>query len=133
VRYLFFFFIFCFASCQNYNSSSADESRFSESDLPPAPSNNPQDPAYQSYVKFVKSYNIIKTRCFQCHTGDFANLVTNEMWVDSGFVVKNDVDNSSLINRLKNFSPPGDMPTGGSSSIPSTEYTILRDWIETMP
>jgi hypothetical protein len=118
-------------SCQDYNSNSADEGRFTETELPPAPDTN--DPGYESYVKFVKSYNIIKARCFQCHTGDFANLVSNELWVSSGFVVKNNVGNSSLINRLKNYDPPGDMPTGGSSAIPNSEYLILLDWIETMP
>ena len=118
-------------SCQDYNSNSSDEGRFTETELPPAPI--PTDPAYESYVKFVKSYNIIKTRCFQCHTGEFANLVTNDMWINSGFVIKNNTGNSSLINRLKNHSPPGDMPTGGSSAIPNSEYLILLDWIETMP
>ncbi len=115
-------------SCQDSNS--ADESRFVETELPAAPS--PTEPADESYVKFVKSYNITKTRFFQCHTGDFSGLVTNDMWINSGFVIKNNTGNSSLINRLKNHSPPGDMPTGRSSAIPNSEYFTLLDWVEAM-
>jgi uncharacterized membrane protein len=130
--FFFLLLLTSLVSCQDYNSNSADEGRFTETELPPAPDQN--DPAYESYVKFVKSYNIIKTRCFQCHSGDFANLVTNESWINSGFVVKNITDNSTVITRLKNYNGPySDMPTGSSSNIPTSEYLILLDWIETMP
>ena len=130
--FFLFLLLTSIVGCQDYNSNSADEGRFTETELPPAPNQN--DPAYESYVKFVKSYNIIKTRCFQCHTGDFANLVTNEMWINSGYVIQSDTENSSLIYRLKNYAGPrSDMPTGTSSSIPTSEYQILLDWIETMP
>jgi hypothetical protein len=127
---LFLLFLFFFVGCQDYNSNSADESRFSEAPLPSAPSVN--DPSYQSYLKLVKSYNIIKTRCFQCHS-QWQNLNSNQKWTDSGFVIKNNPENSSIINRLKNFDPPGDMPSGANSALPNSEYTTLTDWIESMP
>jgi hypothetical protein len=120
------------SSCQNFNSNSADESRFSESPIPESGSNDPNDPAYQSYVKLVKSYNIIKTRCFQCHS-QWQNLNSNQKWIDSGLVFKNNPESSSLINRLKNFDPPGDMPSGANSAIPNDDYLTLVDWIESMP
>ncbi len=128
-KYFPFLFLFLF-SCQDYNSNSADESRFSEAPLPPAPNQN--DPSYQSYVKLANSYNIIKTRCFQCHS-QWQNLNTNQKWIDSGLVIKNNPENSLIINRLKNFDPPGDMPSGANSALPNSEYITLTDWIETMP
>jgi hypothetical protein len=110
-------FILLIASCQDYNSNSADESRYEEISFPPGAS-----------AELQASYRIIKDRCFVCHS-EWSSYKTDQQWVDAGLVDFGQASNSSLIYRLKNFSPPGDMPTGAYPTMPNSEYQKLLDWV----
>ena len=105
-------------SCQDYNSNSADQSRYEEITFPPG-----------ATAELQASYRIIKDRCFVCHS-EWSSYKTNAQWENAGLVVFGQASNSSLIYRLKNFSPPGDMPTGAYPTMPNSEYQKLLDWVE---
>ena len=114
-------FLLFAVSCQDYNSNSADQVRYEEITFPPGAS-----------AELKTSYPIIKDRCFVCHS-EWSSYKTDQQWIDAGLVIKNDTSNSSLVYRLKNFSPPGDMPTGAYPTMPNSEYQKLLTWITNMP
>jgi hypothetical protein len=82
-----------------------------------------------------QAYTIIKNKCIVCHNNahdSWLKNCTNQDWIDSGTVVAKSIENSSLITRMKNYSPPGDMPQS-APAISTSDYQILKDWINAIP
>lgn len=109
-------------SCANYNSNSFDETVY-------------RDPAVdKSDQNFGPAFAILTgQKCLGCH-GDFTSLTSSAAWVSAGAsrsVIPGNPDDSPLIKRLKNFTPPGDMPLG--DSLTDAEYQTLRAWVQNIP
>ncbi len=66
-----------------------------------------------------------------CHYHAQWSELTNEQdWVRENLVVLGDIANSEVITRIKNYGgTSSDMPQGGSA-LPSSEFTILRQWVQ---
>ena len=109
-------FIFLLTSCQDFNSNSFDETKFSPFTGHPA-------------------LEVLRNRCISCHRGThdwWSSLVNNSDWsntiVDGNqYVIPGDFAGSYIIFRLKNFG--SDMPDGGPA-LTEQELNLLRDWIE---
>ena len=110
-------------SCANYNSNTYDASTYQNATL------DTSDPG------FLSAFPIIQSKCISCHTNNYhapwSALNSNEKWIASGLVIKNDPSQSYFIQRLKNYQPSGDMPLDGDLS--ASDYTILLNWIQNMP
>lgn len=108
------------SGCQNWGSSSLDESRYRDSTI------DETDP------NFKVAYGIIKTRCISCHNyhSEWANYTSSAKWLQSSDVIPGNDLNSPLINMLINEG--GEMPRGGGS-LPEAEYQALKLWIREMP
>lgn len=112
-------------SCQDYNSNSNDDERFSEVELT------------GSAVFKESAYYILQQRCTSCHSSGIHNSwagYTNEQdWIDEGLVVKGDPDSSRAIFRIINHgSTDSNMPLG-MGPLPNDEYQDLVDWVENIP
>lgn len=74
---------------------------------------------------------IIQIRCINCHSGyhnDWSGL-TDEQWINSGYVNPGDPDNSPFITKIFNSGVDGaNMPYGGGP-LPDEEFEALREWI----
>lgn len=107
---------------QSFNSNSLDRSL--------AQVNNCADP---SYTELCKANQIIQAQCIDCHE-NFHNTWTaydtDQKWIDSGRVIKNDPDRSPLIVKLKRYG--GNMPQG-KDPLSTEDVTALRTWITNMP
>ncbi len=85
-----------------------------------------------SNTNLRQAYSIIRTNCTSCHTGyhnSWSTNCTDQAWIDSGTVVQGDPSNSDFITRLKNFTPPSDMPLS-APQISSDDYELLLTWIQ---
>jgi hypothetical protein len=106
-------------SCANYNSNTFDETVYQ------APSVDKNDP------NFTPAFAILTgQKCIGCHS-DFTSLTSSAAWVSAGVtrnVIPGSPDTSPLIRKLKNFTPPGNMPP--SDSLTEIEYLTLRDWVQ---
>lgn len=119
------FLLLIFISCQDYNSNSADRSKYGPVVL------TDTDP------NFAQAYNIIQNRCVSCHSSSihdpWADLKDNASWLDSGLIQRQDPDNSILLQRIINYGgASSNMPQGGSA-LPDSEYQHLVKWINEIP
>lgn len=107
-----------FWGCQDTNSNSYDKDKYSET--------GDGDPAFKA------AYSVLQTRCISCHDhGSWSKYNTSEKWIASGLVVAGDTTNSPVIYKIHNFGgPSSNMPLGGSTGIPGSEYQALLDWVE---
>ena len=109
-------------SCQDFNSNTFDEFRFSGFDLS---------------TDTGQAMKIINDKCVNCHSGYHAawsaevfraDIVgNNNKWVSEGLIEAAPFTNSLIIERLFNYG--GNMPQGGSS-LTSQEIFYLCSWIE---
>ena len=109
-------------SCANYNSNTFDETVY-------------QAPAVdKSDQNFGPAFAILTgQKCVGCHS-DFTSLTSSAAWVSasaSRSVIPGSPDDSPLIKKLKNFTPPGNMPP--SDSLTENEYQTLRAWVQNIP
>ncbi len=121
MKYLLITFLLSFVSCQDLNSNSADEFKYGALNL-------------TGSAEFNAAYRVMRDRCFTCHThqGE-ASWKTEQEWEDRGRVVAGDPDNSTQINRIKNYGAgDSDMPTD-DGPLEDEEYQILVDWVTNFP
>lgn len=111
-------------ACQDYNSNSADRIKYGPVVL------DESDP------NFARAYNIISSKCINCHTGyhnNWAELKNNDAWLDYGILLRGDPNNSMFIQRIINYGgTSSNMPFGGSP-LSNSDYQHLTKWIEEMP
>lgn len=84
-------------------------------------------------VRLFKAYQVIQSRCINCHTGYHNSWIqynTDNLWIKNGLIVKGEFRDSQLISRLQNEG--SDMPLL-AAQIPEADYQILKDWIENIP
>jgi uncharacterized membrane protein len=108
------------SGCQNWGSSSLDESRYNDVEL------DDSDP------NFKAAYAVIKTRCISCHNyhSEWASYTSSAKWLESNDIIPGNDVSSPLVNMLINEG--GDMPRG-AGSIPEAEYQALKLWIREIP
>lgn len=119
MKLLTFFTLILLVSCQTDNSSSFDQV-LGNSNIDPTNTN------------LVKAYNVIESRCINCHTGyhnSWASYNTDQAWIDSGNITAGIIGDSPLITKLKNRG--GNMPVGGPN-LTDEEYDTLVTWIEAL-
>jgi uncharacterized membrane protein len=87
---------------------------------------------------FAAAYQVLSNRCINCHTGrhsHWSDFQTVEQWyaVENGspLVVPNDMEGSSIINRLTFWGSVGGMPEG-EANLTQEEYDDLQTWIESL-
>ncbi len=116
---LFIAFLTLTACGQDYNSNTADR---------PVPSVDLGEGVSDSDAgaRFCAARSIYQENCFSCHPG-WADLETDQQWVDKGLVVPGNTQDSLVINRLINSGST--MPLGGSA-LPDAQYQMLLDWVE---
>lgn len=101
------------ASCADYNSSTFDQSAYNQ-------------------VNVAGPIGIVMNRCASCHQHSSWNLLTtDQLWVSSGYVIKGSSANSLLIQKLYRNGGGGNMPP--QNDLTQTEYTALKNWIDSMP
>jgi hypothetical protein len=108
-------------SCADYNSNTFDGSVYQ---APPGDSSD---------LNFASAYAILSTNCAGCHAW-VTSLTTSSAWVSAPgerSVVPGSPDTSPLVQRLKNFTPPGNMPPG--PPISNNDYLTIRAWIQNIP
>lgn len=114
--------IFLTSCGQDFNSHTFDESRYGSLGIvSDAEGSN-----------FVNAYNLIQTKCTDCHLGyhnDYAAYTTSQDWIDNNLVVAGDFDNSPIRAVLKNYG--GDMPLQGTK-FSDEEITTLQTWINSL-
>lgn len=105
-------------SCQDTNSNSYDSDKFTEID--------DSDPAFKA------AYSVLQTRCLTCHYHSaWSKINTPEKWIEQGLVIAGNTASSPIIYKIYNFGGgSSNMPLGGSTGIPGSEYQALLDWIE---
>ncbi|MBT7610825.1 MAG: hypothetical protein HN576_13775 [Bacteriovoracaceae bacterium] len=116
-----FILIFISGCMQTFNSNTGDEGLVG----------NCVD---SSLINLRAAYSVLRTECMSCHTGyhnSWVNNCTDQEWIDTGQVISGDITNSNLLIRMKNFSPPGDMPLS-SPQVSSNDYSTLQTWISGM-
>lgn len=102
--------------CANTNSNSSDRARFGPLTL------DNSDP------RFAGAYQVLSMKCTWCHSHSaWASYTSNELWISSRKVLKNDASNSPIILQIQS----GAMPQSGTMS--NSETQILIDWINQMP
>jgi hypothetical protein len=87
-----------------------------------------------SLTNLRAAYSVLRADCMSCHTGyhdSWATNCTDQAWIDTGQVVSGDATGSNLLIRMKNYSPPGDMPLS-SPQVSSDDYALLETWINGM-
>jgi hypothetical protein len=112
--------LFLTSCMQTFNSNTGDEGLIGNCVVGDAP--------------LKAAYTVLRSKCMSCHTkyhNSWSTNCTKQAWIDSGSVISGDIVNSNLLIRMKNYSPPGDMPLS-SPAISASEYTILTDWISGM-
>jgi hypothetical protein len=106
-------------SCANYNSNTFDETVYQAPQLDKSDQN------------FAPAFAILTgQKCIGCHS-DFTSLTSSAAWVSARIgqsVIPGNPDDSPLIKKLKNFTPPGNMPP--SDSLTEIEYQTLRAWVQ---
>jgi len=105
-----------FGCGQDFNSSSSDQVQYGA--------------GLDASTPLGASYNLLKDRCFQCHSA-WGNYTTNQAWIDSRLIVARDWNNSILRNSLKNFG--GDMPPSPHSALSTDEVNKLQVWVNGLP
>jgi uncharacterized membrane protein len=119
IKYLALFILLF--GCQDYNSNSGDKFRY-----------GPLGLADGSSTEFTRAYVIIQIRCSSCHPA-WAAYKNEQDWVDNGKVVGGNPDQSSVVNRIKNFgATTSNMPTD-SGPLPEEEYEAIRTWVLSVP
>ncbi|MCP4912913.1 MAG: hypothetical protein GY909_07320 [Oligoflexia bacterium] len=115
--------ILLFSGCgQSFNSNSLDRNL--------AQVNNCADP---SYTELCAANQIIQAQCIDCHDrfhDTWTAFDTDQKWIDSGRVIKNDADRSPLIVKLKKYG--GNMPKD-KDPLSTADINALRTWINNMP
>lgn len=110
--------------CQDFNSNSSDRVKYGPVVL------DESDP------NFARSYNIITTKCINCHSGyhnNWASLKDNAAWLNEMVVLRGDPNNSMFIQRIINYGgTSSNMPFGGSP-LSGSDYQHLVKWIEEIP
>lgn len=107
-------------SCAAYNSSSQDESVYSEATLETGGDPN-----------FAAAFSIIQTQCASCHSHtSWNNLNSNALWMASGYVIKGQAAGSVLIQKTFQ-NGTGNMPP--SNSLSATDFNTLKNWINNIP
>lgn len=104
--------------CQDTNSNSYDKEKYSEI--------GDGDPA------FKEAFSVLQTRCITCHYhSSWSTYNTSEKWVASGLAIAGNTSASPIIYKIYNFGGgSSNMPIGGSTGIPGSEYQALLDWVE---
>lgn len=76
---------------------------------------------------FIALKTVLQSNCASCHS-DFVSY-TEEEWVDNGYVIRGDADNSSLYQRLRgsNTGGPENMPP--DSTLTTDEISVVNAWI----
>jgi len=118
--------LFLLASCEDYNSNSADKLKYS---------NEPQQEE-SGDPNFQPAFAVIQSRCISCHSGfhnNWATYTSNEKWLNSGLVLRGDPDNSRLIRVIINSGQAGANMPQGAGAIPDSEYQLLLKWITEIP
>jgi uncharacterized membrane protein len=92
----------------------------------------------QETTIFTKAKKIINERCVNCHNAIYPEnspsrlqMVTENQWLNSGYVVASRPESSKLYYRIKNSkgsSGPKNMPLTGAT-LTDPELKILEDWI----
>jgi uncharacterized membrane protein len=87
---------------------------------------------------FAAAYRVLNNRCINCHSGRHAHwsdYQTVEEWYafenGEALVVPNNLQASSIINRLTLWGNVGGMPEG-EANLTDEEYTALRTWIQSL-
>lgn len=108
-----------FLGCQDTNSNSYDKDKYS-------------DTVSDSNPTFKAAYTVLQNRCITCHYhAAWSKNDTPEKWIEQGLVVSQDASSSPIIYKIYNFGGgSSNMPLGGSTGIPGSEYQALLDWVE---
>jgi hypothetical protein len=79
-------------------------------------------------AQLCSAYTAMKTNhCFECHS--WSGYRTNQDWLNSGLVIKDNPSGSRLITQLKNAG--GTMPQN-NSPMASDDYDAITAWIRNM-
>ena len=121
MKYLIGFILLTIVGCQDLNSNSGDEAKYGALNL-------------TGTAEFNTAFRILRARCMTCHQHqNWGNYTNEQQWEDNGLVVQGDPDNSSVINRIKNYNGGNsDMPTD-DGPLPDDEYQSLVDWVTNFP
>lgn len=105
-------------SCQDMNSNTFDVQQYGPSTV-------------SGSSNFQAAFPIIKARCATCHPthSGWSSYTTEESWLASGYITAQNPDASSLITRIKNYGPSGDMPLG-AGALPQSEFDTLVNWVQ---
>jgi uncharacterized membrane protein len=115
-----FLIAFLATSCAAYNSSSQDDSVYTETVIETGGDPN-----------FSAAFSIIQTQCASCHShSSWNNLNSNALWLASGYVIKGQASNSVLIQKTFQ-NGTGNMPP--SNTLSSTDFNTLKTWINNIP
>jgi uncharacterized membrane protein len=120
MKLLLFICTVLLSGCQNWGSSSLDESRYNDVEL------DDSDP------NFKAAYAVIKTHCISCHNyhSEWASYTSSAKWLESNDIIPGNDVSSPLVNMLINEG--GEMPRG-AGSISDAEYQALKLWIREIP
>lgn len=107
-----------FTGCQDTNSNSYDKDKYSEV--------GDGDPAFKA------AFTVLQNRCISCHDHSaWSKYTSSEKWIASGLIVAKNTSASPIIYKIYNFGGgSSNMPLGGSTGIPGSEYQALLDWVE---
>ena len=91
--------------------------------------------ANQSNTALCTANEIIQKNCTNCHTSaihaGWAAYDTDAEWIASGRVVAGDPASSTLVTKLKNYVPAGNMPDQ-APPLTDTQYQAILDWVNGM-
>jgi hypothetical protein len=89
----------------------------------------------QTNTNLCVANEIIQNNCTNCHTSPihagWAAYDTDAEWIASGRVVAGDPAASTLVTKLKNYVPAGNMPDQ-APPLSDTQYQAILDWVNGM-
>lgn len=117
-------FLALLMGCQDYNSNTADKTKYGPTDLEANPD-------------FRAAYAIIQTRCITCHDSSIHNVWstynTSQKWIDAGMVVPGNSTASLVVRRIINSGQNDSNMPIGSGALPNDEYDAIKAWIDGLP
>lgn len=112
-----FLLLFFLISCQDINSNTFDVQQYGPTTI-------------SGSSNFQTAFPIIKTRCATCHThSGWSAYTTEEAWISTGYVIAQNPNASSLVTRIKNYGPSGDMPLN-AGALPQAEFDAIVNWVQ---
>jgi len=86
---------------------------------------------------FVSAFNVLVTRCIDCHTGDhndWAELTTETQWAGLSDITPGNSDNSLLVERIHGCGAidTGNQMPKGAERLTADECKKITDWIDSL-